>query len=159
MPKHFNAALRNTINRVAIRHTASAESRLKEAHKLLGISHKYIEQVSEMFNSLATKKITDEQVLSLIADVFKSGKKEQGGEEDLEESTRIKNIREAVFQSYQDGIGQSSILGTAWGAYNGITHYLGHVKSYKTGDVKFDSLMDGSSAKLANEGFQKLILL
>lgn len=155
----LNAALRNTINRVAIRHTASAESRLKEAHKLLGISHKYIEQVNEMFNSLATKKITDEQVLSLIADVFKSGKKEQGGEEDLEESTRIKNIREAVFQSYQEGVGQNAILGTAWGAYNGITHYLGHVKSYKTGDVKFDSLMDGSSAKLANEAFQKLILL
>lgn len=152
----LNAALRSTVSRVCIRHTTSAESRLKEAHKLLGISHKYITEVNEMFNSLAKKKITDEQVIKLVNELFKS-KKEQGGEEDVEESTRTKNIREGVLNSYFTGIGQDAILGTAWGAYNGVTHYLGHVRKYKTGDARFDSLMDGASAEIQNKAFAELI--
>lgn len=146
----LNAALKNTVSRVCIRHTSSAEGRLAEAHKLLGISHTYINDVNEMFNSLAKKSITDAQVKKLVEELFKSEK---------EDSTRINNIREAVMASYFSGVGQNKIIGTAWGAYNGITHYLDHVQSYKTGDVKFDSLMNGASAKVANDAFGKLIAL
>lgn len=146
----LNAALKDTVSRVAIRHTTSASDKLKEAHSLLGISHKYISEVNEMFNSLAKKVVTDAQVKELVENLFKSEK---------EDSTRIKNIHEAVLASYHAGVGQNKILGTAWGVYNGITHYLDHVKTYKSGDVKLDSLMNGASAKLQNEAFQKLILL
>jgi len=146
----LNAALKNTVSRVCIRHTSSAEGRLAEAHKLLGISHNYITDVNEMFNSLATKTVTDAQVKKLVEELFKSEK---------DDSTRINNIREAVLASYFSGVGQSKIIGSAWGAYNGITHYLDHVQNYKTGDVKFDSLMNGASAKIANDAFVKLIAL
>jgi len=61
--------------------------------------------------------------------------------------------------SYTDGIGQDKILGTAWGAYNGITHYLDHVQTYKSGDVKFDSIMSGTGNKLATEALNYLIKL
>lgn len=155
----LNAALRNTVNRVCIRHTNSAKDKLAEAHKLLGISHKYINEVNEMFNTLAKKTISDAQVLSLVEQVFKSKRKEEveGDEEKKEESTRITNIRNAVMESYFEGVGQNKIVGTAWGAYNGITHYLSHVKSYKTGDLKLDNLMNGESSKLANEAIQILL--
>lgn len=146
----LNAALKNTVSRVAIRHTTSATKKLEEAHKLLGISHKYITEVSEMFNTLALKTVTDAQVKLLVENLFKSEK---------EDSARIKNIQEAVMASYFGGVGQSKIIGTAWGAYNGITHYLDHVRTYKTGDVKFDALMDGASAKVANDAFAQLIAL
>jgi phage/plasmid-like protein (TIGR03299 family) len=146
----LNAALKNTVSRVAIRHTTSAQKKLADAHKLLGISHKYITEVNEMFNVLAKKTVTDAQVKKLVEELFKSEK---------EDSTRIKNIREAVMASYFEGVGQSQIIGTAWGAYNGVTHYLDHVQTYRTGDVKFDSLMDGASAKVQNEAFAKLIAL
>jgi phage/plasmid-like protein (TIGR03299 family) len=146
----LNAALKQTISRVAIRHTTSAQKRLEDAHKLLGISHAYVTEVNEMFNALATKVVTDAQVKALVESLWKSEK---------EDSTRIKNIQDAVMASYFSGIGQSKIIGTAWGAYNGITHYLDHVQSYKSGDVKLDSLLDGASAKLQNEAFAKLIAL
>lgn len=147
----LNAALKNTISRVAIRHTAKAGEKLEEAHKLLGISHKYITEVNEMFNGLAKKVVTDAQVKTLVETLFKTEK---------EDSTRIKNIREAALASYFTGVGQNLILGTAWGAYNGITHYLDHVQKYKgSGDVKFDSLMNGASAKVQNEAFQWLTAL
>lgn len=158
----LNAALKNTVSRVAIRHTSNASQKLKEAHKLLGISHKYITEVNEMFNALAKKTITDAQVLSLVEEVFKSGvKKEEveGEENKKKESSRIINIRNEVMKSYFEGIGQDKIVGTAWGAYNGITHYLSHIKSYKTGDVKLDSLMSGESNRIANEAFAQLIKL
>jgi len=146
----LNAALSNTISRVAIRHTTNAKKKLDDAHKLLGISHKYITDVNEMFNSLATKVVTDAQVKELVEKLWKSEK---------EDSKRIKNIQEAVMASYFSGVGQDKIIGTAWGAYNGITHYLDHVQSYKSGDVKLDSLMDGASSKLANKAFADLMAL
>lgn len=155
----LNAALRNTVSRVAIRHTTNAKTKLEEAHKLLGISHKYITEVNEMFNSLAKKSITDAQVKELVNSLWVSKAKEVGSEEDVKESTRINNIREAVMNSYFSGVGQSQIIGTAWGAYNGITHFLDHIQKYKSGDKKFDSLMNGASANIQNEAFAKLIAL
>lgn len=146
----LNAALGNTISRVAIRHTTSAKKRLEDAHKLMGISHKFVEELSECFNVLAKKVITDDNVKALVEKLFKSEK---------EDSTRIKNIREAVMLSYNEGIGQDKILGTAWGAYNGITHYLDHVQTYKSGDVKFDSIISGTGNKIATEALNFLIKL
>lgn len=146
----LNMALKNTISRVAIRHTSSAQKRLEDAHKLLGISHKYVTEANELFNILAAKPITDAKVQELVENLFKSEK---------EDSTRIKNIREAVMECYFTGVGQSQIIGTAWGAYNGITHYLDHIQKYKSGDVKFDSIMNGTSFRIQNEAFEKLILL
>ena len=146
----LNAALSNTISRVAIRHTTSATKKLEEAHKLLGISHKYITEVNEMFNVLAKKPITDSQVKQLVSELYKSEK---------EDSTRITNIREAVMTSYFTGVGQEKILGTAWGAYNGLTHFTNHIQGYKNQDVKLDSIIDGASFKLQNEAFHKLIAM
>lgn len=146
----LNAALKSTVSRVAIRHTTSANDKLKEAHKLLGISHTYITEVNEMFNSLAKKSITDAQVKTLVEELWKSEK---------EDSTRTKNIHEAVMASYFNGVGQNQIIGTAWGAYNGVTHFLDHIQNYKSGDVKLDSLMDGASAKIQNAAFAKLMAL
>jgi phage/plasmid-like protein (TIGR03299 family) len=154
----LNAALKSTVSRVAIRHTTNAKTKLAEAHKLLGISHAYINEVNEMFNALAKKSITDAQVKELVNSLWVS-KKEVGTEEDAKESTRILNIKEAVMASYFSGVGQSQIIGTAWGAYNGITHYLDHIQNYKSGDKRFDSLMNGASAEIQNQAFAKLIAL
>jgi len=146
----LNAALRGTVNKVSIRHTSNVKTNLEQAHKLLGISHAYIDELNDCFNLLAKKSITDAQVRKLVEDLFTSEK---------QDSTRIKNIREAVMASYFSGVGQNKILGTAFGAYNGITHYLDHVKSYKDSSSKLESLMDGASSKMADKAFNFLMKL
>lgn len=146
----LNAALKNTTNRVSVRHTTNVNANLENAHKLLGITHKYIEQLNECFNVLARKSITDAQVKELVAALFKSEK---------EDSTRIKNIREAVMLSYHTGVGQESIRGTAWGALNGITHYLDHVKEYKDADAKFSNVIEGTGAKLTEQATSLLLAM
>jgi phage/plasmid-like protein (TIGR03299 family) len=143
----LNAALRNAKNIVSIRHTESAKERLEEAHKLLGISHQYVEEVNQLFNRMKKVHISDEAFTSLVETLFTS---------QSEDSSRLEKIHEAVLETYHTGVGQDKILGTAWGAYNGITHYLDHVKKYKTDDSKFESILEGSSSRLAQKAFDWL---
>ena len=150
----LNSALKNTISKVSLRHTSSVIKALEDAHRLIGISHAYTEELNECFNFLATKKVSDAKVKSVIELLFPGDKKE-----DKDDSTRIKNIREAVLKSYEGGVGQEKILGTAWGVYNGITHYLDHEKEYKNEAVKFENIISGGSADLASLALQTLISL
>jgi phage/plasmid-like protein (TIGR03299 family) len=153
----LNAALRNMVSRVCIRHTAKAEDRLAQAHKLLGISNIYVEKMQEVYNALALKKVSDKQVKQLLETIYPTKLKE--GEKDTEASTRIKNIRSDVFTSYMTGVGQESILGTAFGVINGITHYICHQKNYKSADKKFDAIMDGAGAKVSQHAFELLVAM
>lgn len=146
----LNAALKSTISRVSVRHTTNVNANLENAHKLLGITHKYVEQLNECFNVLAKKFITDAQVKTLVETLFKSEK---------EDSTRIKNIREAVMLSYHTGVGQENIRGTAWGALNGITHYIDHVKEYKDADAKLTNVIEGAGAKITEQATALLLSL
>ncbi len=144
-------ALGSMISKVSIRHTTNANTKLAQAHKLLGISNDYNTKANELFNALALKPVTDAQVKGLVETLFPS---------ESENSTRIDNIRDAVMGSYFAGVGQSKIIGTAWGVYNGITHYTSHVKEYKDASVKFENLlMDGAGAKLNDKALELLIAL
>ena len=144
-------ALKNTISRVSVRHTTNAEANLAQAHKFLGISNQYTTRANEVFNSLSLKTVSDTQVKILVENLFPSESKND---------TRITNIREAVMSSYFSGVGQNKIIGTAWGVYNGITHYTSHVKEYKDSSVKFENLVgDGASAKLNDKALELLIAL
>ncbi|WP_317897140.1 DUF932 domain-containing protein [Aurantibacillus circumpalustris] len=144
----LNACLKGTSNKVSIRHTSNVQANLEQAHKFLGISNQYVKEMNECFNLMAKKTITDTQVKKLIDQLFVSEK---------EDSTRIKNIRDSVMTSYFTGIGQEHILGTCFGFYNGITHYFDHVKSYKDQSSKFESIVDGSSAKVVAQALNMLI--
>ena len=144
-------ALKNTINKVSIRHTKNADANLAQAHKFLGISNDYVTKANEVFNALALKSVTDFQVAELIENLFPS---------ESENSTRIDNIRDAVLTSYFTGVGQSEIIGSAWGALQGITHYTSHVKEYKDAATKFENLiMDGASSKVNDKALELLMAM
>lgn len=146
----LNMALKDTISKVAVRHSASVHDKLVEAHKVLGIAHKFIVDANDCFNTLAKKSITDDKVKELIQILFNEEKKD---------STRIKNIEDAVWASYNAGIGQEKILGTAWGALNGITHYLDHEKKYRNDSNKFLSITEGEGSRIANKATQLLLTM
>ncbi|SEO99124.1 phage/plasmid-like protein TIGR03299 [Mucilaginibacter gossypiicola] len=58
----LNAALRNQTGAIKIRHTASANDRLKQAHTLMGISNTMATELEELFNYWTKVRITDKQV-------------------------------------------------------------------------------------------------
>ena len=146
----LNMALSNTINRVAIRHTSVVKDRLAEAHKVLGISKVFVQEANECFNHLSKKYVSDDAVKELIRNLFN---------EQERDSTRIKNIEDAALECYFTGVGQEKIIGTAWGAINGITFYLDHVKNYRNQASKFDNILGGSSTTIATRATELLIAL
>lgn len=146
----LNMAMRDTINKVSVRHSASVHDKLAEAHMVLGISHKFIVEANECLNVLAKKSITDAKVKELIQILFNEEKKD---------STRIKNIEDAVWASYNAGIGQDKILGTAWGALNGITHYIDHDKKFRSESNKFEYITEGEGQRIATKATQLLLAM
>lgn len=146
----LNAALRSMVSKVALRHTTNVKAHLEQAQYVLGISNKAREEYEQMFNALACKKVSDQQAQQLIEGLFKSTKND---------STRIQNIRDAVTSAYYTGIGQNAILGTGWGLYNGITHYLSHDKKYHDADSKFKALIDGQSQRIAEQALTAIMAM
>lgn len=146
----LNMALGNTINRVSIRHSSMVKQRLADAHNVLGISKAFVAEANECFNFLSKKYVSDDSVKELIRNLFN---------EQERDSTRIKNIEDAVLECYFAGVGQEKIVGTAWGAINGITFYLDHVKNYRNDSTKFDNVLGGASANIATKATDLLLAM
>ena len=62
----LNAALRNCSNSINIRHTASANEKLVQAHEILGISNKMSDQLETIFKKWSRQAVTDREVKKLI---------------------------------------------------------------------------------------------
>jgi len=145
----LGAALRNCSNKIKIRHTASAEDRLKEAHKVMGISNMLATQLEGIFNQWAKVRITDGEVKKLIQLAMVPNKevlyKLQTGNLD-ELSSCFNNICNAAHEYALTSPTQQTdtTKGTLFGAYNAITGYFQNVRTYKNDEAKFKSIMYGT---------------
>jgi len=154
----LNAAMRNHTTAIKIRHTASANDRLKQAHTLMGISHKISEELQELFNYWTNVRITDKQVKKLIQVAMAPNKEviqnlELGLLDKL--STTYTNIVDNAFAYAMGNETQQmeTTAGTLFGAYNAITGYYQNVRNFKDGDAKFKSIMDGTAKQRAQVAF------
>ena len=145
----LNAALRNCANAIRIRHTQSAESRLKEAHKVMGMSNMLAMELEEIFNQWTKVRISDSEVQKLIQLAMVPNKEVlrniQRGQMD-ELSTCFLNICDSVYEYAMSSPTQQSetTKGTLFGAYNAVTGYFQNVRGYKSGEAKFRAIMDGT---------------
>jgi len=143
----LSAALRNSSNTIKIRHTASAEERLKVAHKVMGISNSMADELDGIFNQWAKVRITDKDVMKLIQQAMAPSreviKSLQTGEE---LSTVFKNICDNAFMYAMASPTQQTetTKGTLFGAYNAITGYFQNVKEYKDDEAKVKSIIGGT---------------
>jgi phage/plasmid-like protein (TIGR03299 family) len=154
----LNAALRNNTNSFKIRHTASANDRLKQAHKLMGITDEMGQELEGIFNQWAQVRITDKQVKKLIQVAMAPNREtitnlELGLADKL--STNYTNIVDSVCEyAFASPTQQmETTAGTVFGAYNAITGYFQNVRNYKDGEAKFKSIMDGTAKQRAQVAF------
>lgn len=154
----LNAALRNHTNAIKIRHTASANDRLKQAHTLMGISHVMAQELEELFNHWTNVRITDKEVKKLIQLAMAPNKEvitnlELGLVDKL--STTYTNIVDNAYAYAMSNPTQTmeTTAGTLFGAYNAITGYYQNVRNFKDGDAKFKSIMDGTAKQRAQVAF------
>lgn len=154
----LNAALRNHSNAIKIRHTASANDRLKQAHTLMGISHVMAQELGELFNHWTRVRISDKQVKALIEIALSPNKEvltnlKAGNTEKL--STTYTNIVDNALAYALGNPTQQmeTTAGTLFGAYNAVTGYYQNVRHFKDGDAKFRSIMDGTAKQRAQVAF------
>lgn len=148
----LNAALASK-ERVTIRHTQNARTRLGIAPALLGISAEASARYEEVFSRFSVVPINDSQFGEFIDKVFdfKPGK-------DGELSVRSKNKRNSILEYYEVGIGQEGIQGTLWGAYNAVTGYLQNGKDIKA-DLQFKNEFLKSNYTTRNTAMTELLTL
>lgn len=153
----LNAALRTANNKITIRHTANLNSKLNEAHKLMGIVNLLKQEMEQVFNAMAKKPCVDSLLKEIIVKTFASDAHldKMGKNEDL--STRFQNIVSDVYAYAMSSNTQQmeTTRGTMFGAYNAITGYIQNVKSSNQDDKgKFlNSILNGTDFNYTQKAF------
>ena len=142
--------MRNHSNSVKIRHTTNAKDRLTQAHKVMGLANKLSVQMEGVFNQWAKVRITDPEVKKLIQLAMVPNKEVlqniTAGKMD-ELSTAFTNIVDRVYDyAMNDSTQQTTTTrGTLFGAYNAVSGYFQNVRTYKTPELKLNSVMGGTA--------------
>lgn len=117
----LSLALKDGEQEVRIRHTANAEERMKEAHKVLGLTNKLYSDLETIFNSFSNKQVKKEVVNEFFLKMIPDNKLS-------ENHTRSENQRLSLMNLYDSGKGSEMSRGTVWGLYNAVTEYVDHEK-------------------------------
>ena len=154
----LSAALQNCSNSIKIRHTQNAQDRLKQAHKVLGLSNKLSAELEQIFNHWSKVRITDGEVKKLVQLAMVPNKEvltnlQKGLQDEL--STCFVNMCDAVMEyNFTSPTQQEpTTKATLFGAYNAITGYFQNVRNYKDDEAKFKSIMGGTAQIKAQKAF------
>ena len=154
----LSMALNNCSNVVRVRHTGNATEKLKQAHKIMGVTNLLSGQLEGIFNSWSKVKITDKQVMGLIQQAMSPNKEvlenvKRGGVDSL--SSCFKNICDNAFVYAMTNSTQQmeTTKGTLFGAYNAVTGYFQNVRAYKGKEEKLESVMFGTALQRSQTAF------
>ncbi len=131
---------------IAIRHTATAEKRMKQTAIALAHLSKQLTATETAYNVLAKTPVTRAVIADTIARLFPTQDKTGSA------LTNAKNATEAILHYYQDADAGQTERETGWNLYNAITRYTTHdapVRSHGGGDSRFQSMISGSIASKA----------
>lgn len=112
----LNVALKGKSNRIAIRHFKNAQEKLQQAHKLLGFTTKYYDELSTTYNKMQLKKVSDSDVTRWVKKILDAPSKK-------EISTKKLNQVQNIMDLYESGEGANWTRGTLWGFVNAVTEY------------------------------------
>jgi len=151
--------LENNKFKIKLRHTSSINDRLEDARNLLEVSSTITENMQHIFDHLLSTKVTDEAAEQYFNGIFLNdfelnslATQDIKYDKSFDISTRKKNVITAVNKFYHVGVGQSNIMGTAYGVYNAVNGYLSNDKKYSSEAKRMESLvLGGSEFKLNNK--------
>ena len=132
---------------VQINHTPNAARDLEQAVTMLGLSNYLYEQLSAMFNGMAAKKITEEQLREYVQALVPDN-------EEAENSARTEKIRNSVLQLHDSGRGAHLARGTLWGAFNSVAEYTDHMMLGEHSTTRLNSIWFGRGEQLKLKAFR-----
>jgi len=132
---------------VQFNHTADTERDLEQTVTMLGLSNSLYEQLEVMFNGMAARKMTDEQLRKYVQELLPDS------EESLN-NARTENIRNSVFQLHDSGRGANLARGTLWGAFNSVAEYTDHMMLGENSTTRLNSIWFGRGEQLKLKAFR-----
>ena len=122
----FNLAFRESSNTVRIVHSSQMDTRLMTARNMMHDVATYMETFEDTAERLATKKVTQDQVIKIFNDIFKYDPVNMT----QRQATNFEMNR-AEFLSCYKAEDNQNLVGTAWGVMNGAADYLTHHTSQR----------------------------
>lgn len=152
----LRAALADMTNTINIRHTAKAQDRLKQAHRLLGISNNLSVEMEAIFNQWSKSRISDAGVKKLIQMALAPSKEVLENVKADQLDTLTTTFNNMVDAAYEYGMSNptqqmATTEGTVFGAYNAVTGYFQNVRKYKTTEDKVKSILLGGNAQIKTQ--------
>lgn len=172
----LNAGIEEASSHIRIRHTKTVQERLDFGSEMLRVAIDYAKSAQQLYESLLTIKMTDDQVRDYIARLqLTSGQYAAIREYDdkngirkifdrdwltlqkVDVSTQKTNTMNTIFDYYKTGVAQEHIIGNAWGAYNAITGYYSNVKN-QDGEKRMNNLVFGGDRLAMSKALNNVIM-
>ena len=117
----FNLAFKEASNTVRIVHSSQMNTRLTTARSMMHDVATYMSTFESTAESLATKKISFDQIVKIFNDVFKYDPEKMTNKQVMNFE-----MNRAEFLSCYKSEDNQNFLGTAWGVINGAADYMTH---------------------------------
>ncbi len=135
---------RTAQNSFALRHTASLEKQIEKARQSFQKTLAYQEAFTDAVERLAATPVSESTAALLIKSVIP------------ERRAKREDIVDKILYTYHTSPTVESYRGTAYGLLNGLTEYMDHGKTQRTGNARFESIMLAEGAKVRNSLYARL---
>lgn len=162
-------ALRERGGTVSIRHSALMQEKLTYASEMLGVANKRFQEMEEAFNAMQSRQMTNEQVKAYLTKCFGMTAPVKGDKQHADQESDVSKEKRGIAKAlelYETGMGSDMTRGTLWGAFNAVTEFTNHVRTYKQrengndrADNKLNSLFFGQSATLGDRAMVEAVKL
>lgn len=139
----LNAALSSAKRCWSFKHMGNLDYKLNEAAATLQFANKYMEELKKEANVLATKKLSDTQIMTVIRTLFPTSA-------DMTER-QIKSMeynKEALLHCF-NAPDLANIKNTAWGAVNALSDFVSHTEPLRNTNTfaerRFESVVSGNN--------------
>ena len=137
---------------VAIRHTASAQSKLERAQEVFDLAVNQFEHFEQAAAGLADTKMTDEEWRDFLDEIAPPP------DPDMKRPGKAIKKRDTLTDLFHNGVqAKKAVERTRWAAYNAVMTYASDHANYRGGvDGKLNSLWFGSGNALTQKAFDLL---
>ncbi len=142
----LTSALRGA-GEIQIHHTSNTARHLEQAITLLGMSDSLFEHLGNVFDAMAMKTITEEQLQEYVHALIPDS-------DESKETIRTAEIRNDVLRLHHSGLGAHLARGTLWGAFNSVTEYTDHRMLTEDSTTRLKSIWFGRGEQLKLKAFQ-----
>lgn len=131
---------------INIRHTANADIKIGQAHKLLGMVNDRFGSIEKAFNRMALKKISNKELIDFCKKLIPDNK-------DADSKARTENKRDEIISLHNNVGDAKHHRNTLFGAYNAVTEYVDHHYTGNDSDSILRSNLFGTGNALKEKAF------